>query len=190
MMPDNVLSTLAIEGQFLSPRNITPAPLIDYERGGVALNDGSQGLDLKDWRGRYIDGDFVLDATGVEPTVVHSVIGVTEFGFTFDQNMRVFIAYVDGSGSHFYWYDSLIPGHTTTALPAGTITPKCSMDDKRGSQLLVNDIILAYVRNGNLYSRQQRDRYETEYLLQESVSGGLIQIGMNDKLRFQFLVQP
>lgn len=189
-MPEHALSTEPVEGQFLAPRNIPPMPLVDYERGGAAIEDASQGLDVKDWRGRYIDGSIVLDAPGVAPTAVLSVPGVTEFGFTFDQNMRVFIAYVDATGAHFYWYDTQIPGYTTTTLPAGSITPKCSMDDKRTSQLLVSDIILAYVRNGNLYTREQRDRYSVEYLLKAGVGGKLIQIGMNDKLRFQFRLTP
>lgn len=185
-LPDNVLSDQVFPAGFLPPRDIPPQPLIDYEMGGIGLSDASHGMQVKPWRMRWIEGQFLADATGVPPTLVYTRAGVKEFSFTFDQNMKPFITFVDGTGAYFYWYDATVSGYSLVALAAGTVTPKCSLDDKRLNQQSVSDIILAYVRGGNLYYRQQRDRYNTERLLKASAGPGLRRIGMGTRWRFLF----
>lgn len=186
MLPDHVLSTQAIPAQFRFPRNIPKRPLIAYEYGGVALDDSSQGLRVKVWKGEYIDGQIILSADGVAPTAVLNVANVADFDFTFDQNMRVAIAYeLVGGGSRFYWFDNTVPGYVTLDL-GSAVTPRCAMDDNRDSQTSRSDIILAYIRNGTLYFREQRDRYTVEYELLAQAGPALIQIGMNRIWRFQF----
>ena len=186
MLPDNVLSTLVISASFQSPRDAPTRPLIDYEMGGIGISDPSKGLMVKSWRGQYIDGDFILDALAVAPVTVYSRVDVSEFSFTFDQNMKPFLTFVDPTGAYYRWYDATIPGYAVVALPAGSITPKCSLDDKRAAQSSSSDIILAYVRAGTLYYRQQRDRFGVEYLLNSVIGGYLVQVGMNKIWRFQF----
>lgn len=188
MLPDHVLSTEYIPAQFRFPRNIPKRPLISYEYGGIALNDASQGLRVKVWRGQYIDGEIVVDADGVAPTSVLTVANVSDFDFTFDQNMRLAIAYeLVGGGSRFYWYDTTVSDYVTMDLETA-VTPKCAMDDNRDSQTARSDIILAYIRAGTLYFREQRDRYEVEYELLEAAGPAIIQIGMNRLWRFQFQI--
>lgn len=193
MIPQQVLSTATIPAAFLPPRNEPKQPLEDYELGGVALNDSSQGLRVYTWRGRYIDGEIVLDVPGiVAPVSVLAVADVTEFQFTFDQNMQPFIAFVVGdTDAKYRWFDGTLPGFVTDDLPAGTITPRCSLDDKRDSQGAASDIILTYMRDGSLYFRAQRDRYANEYLLEENLDGyELGQVGMSRALRFQWQLVP
>jgi len=187
VLPDHVLSDQPLPSQFRYPRNIPRQPLIDYEYGGIALNDSSRGLRAKVWRGDYIEDQVVLSAEGVAPTAVLSMPNLRDFSFTFDQNMRVAIAYVRYDGvAAFYWFDATIPGYTTLNLQ-GAITPRCAMDDNRDTQTSRADIILAYMRSGSLYFREQRDRYQIErFLSDEGGEGGLIQIGMNRNWRFQF----
>lgn len=186
MLPDGVLSTTALPASFLSPRDAPIVPLIDYELGGVGVSDPSQGLMIKSWRMQWIAGDFVLDAPGVAPAVVLSKPNVKNFSFTFDQNMKVFITWTDDLGCWYWWYDATLPGYSTVQLAADAQTPKCSLDDKRIHQLSVSDIILAYMRSGSLYYRQQRDRFGVEYLLKSDVGGYLRRVGMNRVWRFQF----
>lgn len=186
MLPDGVLSTTPQPSSFLSPRDAPPQPLIDYELGGVAVSDPSQGLMLRSWRMRWEEGQFILDAPGVAPTVVLTRDNVSEFSFTFDQNMKVFITFVDPTGAFYWWYDATLPGYRTVAMASDVITPKCSLDDKRLNQTSKSDIILAYIRSGGLYYRQQRDRFGTEYLLSADVGGYLRRVGMNNIWRFQF----
>lgn len=185
MLPDGVLSTTPQPTAFISPRDAPPAPLVDYELGGIGLSDPSQGLMAKSWRMRWEEGNFLLDALATAPAVVLTRDNVSEFSFTFDQNMKLFITFVDNTGAHYYWYDGTVGDYRIVAMASGVLTPKCSLDDKRINQLVRSDIILAYVRAGNLCYRQQRDRFGTEYVL--GVAGGYLRrVGMNNGWRFQF----
>lgn len=186
MLPDGVLSTTPVTAGFLSPRDAPPQPLVDYELGGVGISDPSQGLMLKSWRMRWVDGEFIADAPAVAPTVLLTRAGVTEFSFTFDQNMKPFITWVEAAGAFYYWYDTTVNAYRTVALSSDVITPKCSLDDKRINQLVRSDIILAYIRAGALCYRQQRDRFGVEYTLKADAGGYLRRVGMNNVWRFQF----
>jgi hypothetical protein len=189
MLPDNTLSTTPVPQPFLPPRDYPPQQLVDYEMGGVGLQNPSQGLQVKIWRCRYLNGqDFVLDADNVADTVVLSKSEVSEFSFTFDQNMNVCIAYVDAAGANLYWYDATISSFVTLSLP-GAVTPKVALDDKRSATLDSSDIILAYIKSGNLYYRQQRDRFTVERLLAAGAGPGLRRIGMGLNWRFLFEIQ-
>lgn len=186
MLPDGVLSTTPQPAGFLPPRDAPPQPLVDYEMGGVAISDPSKGLLVKAWRMRWVEGDFILDAPATAPTVVYSADDVTELSFTFDQNMKPFITFVDAVSPKYYWYDSAAGGYQLVNLASDVITPKCTLDDKRLNQVGVSDIILAYIRAGSLCYRQQRDRFDTEYVLKDNVGGRLRRIGMNYNWRLQF----
>lgn len=186
MLPHNVLSTTAVSAGFLPPRNAVPVPLIDYDEGGIALSDASAGLQVKAWRCRWIAGQFIVDAIGTPPTVIYSRDNVTEFSFTFDQNMQPFLTFVDNTGPYYYWFDTTVPGFVLVSLASDVITPKCALDDKRLPELGSSDIILAYIREGNLYYRQQRDRFGVERLLASDIGGTLRRVGMNLVYRFQF----
>jgi len=103
--------------------------------------------------------------------------------------MNVALAFVQGGESKFYWYDSNLGAMTVTNFGSSVITPRVSHDDKRDMQSASSDVILAYVKNSSLYFRMQRDRYQIEYLLKSGDCKGLIKIGMNSKLRLQFLLE-
>lgn len=193
MLPDATLSLTRQGGAFLPPRNQRGDLdlLIDYEQGGTDIGDASAGLQVKTWTGQVLGADVVLAADGVGPTTVLSVADITEFAFTFDQQMRVFVTYVvNETDVYFYWYDNTLPGYTTTQLPSGCKSPRCTIDDKRPLQGQTSDIILAYVRAGKLYFRAQRDRYGVEYELAEVPGQLLVQCGLSDVNRFQFLMKP
>lgn len=192
MIPDNTLSSTPQIRSFLPPRDGEVLPLESREFGGVAIEDGSQGLQVKIWTMVYEDGDFIIEADDVAPAVVLSgVPDVDEFQFTFDQNMRVFITYMQEGNARYWWFDSLTASQTTSTLPAGSRDVKCTFDDKRNIRVPDSDIILSYMRGDSLYFRAQRDRYTVEYLLSDQLAGKrLRQMGMNRGLRMQWdLVQ-
>lgn len=200
MLPDELLSSVPLPDAFRSPRDRLKEPHVDYELGGVALNDPSEGLEVKVWRCRYEEPDFIVDAPGVAASTLLSVAGVSEFQFTFDQNMQPAIAYRIEAGSRFYWFDATIPGFTTIELPAGSRSPRCSLDDKRSAQTSISDMILAYIRGPRVYWRAQRDRFLVEYVAATDAGEytnalmnfyQLGQIGMNASPlpRFQFQLQ-
>lgn len=187
----NSLSSNPVHTSFLyvdaTPVSLTTA----YEQGGLALNNPSQGLTTQLWRMDIVGNDLVLSQNGANPQVILTAPGITEVSFTFDQNMNIFVAYVKNGQAYYYWYDGRIPGYTTVALPAGSISPRVTLDDKRPLSLTLGqtDINLAYVRNNNLYCRAQREDYATEHLLQSGVNGKLIKMNMNVGGRVQFMLQ-
>ena len=188
MIPANRLSTTTLSSDLLPPRDIPYQPLSNYELGGVALSDPSQGLLLKPWQGQVIGNDIVLSADAVAPTVIVSDVGITEMHFTFDQNMRPFVCWVADGQAKFYWFDSTIEDYTTTIMDPAVVTPRCTLDDKRLLQSGASDIILSYVRANALYFRMQRDRYLVEYPLLADVKG-LVQVGMGRNNRLQFIIR-
>lgn len=172
MMPDHALSAQPHPARFAYPVREYGSPLTDVSMGGVALNDPSQGLDVKVWTAT-MDGDNVtVFADDVAPTTVLSVPGVTSLALAFDQNMLPFIAYEQGDDAAFWWYDATIQAPRTTALPAGSHGVQATLDERRELERGISDVVLAYIRANHLYTREQRDRYEVEYDLGEVNGGG------------------
>lgn len=186
MLPDHELSSIPINAPFLEPANNIRAPLVDYEMGGVALYDASQGLQVKLWT-LYVDGENVwVTAEGVEPTLLFTLPGIREVSLAFDQNMRPFVAFMQHTLARYWWYDTLLGQMTFSDIP-DAVSPRCTLDDKRPMQTFSSDILLAYVKNNNLYYREQRDRFTIEYLLAEDVNATLVTVGMatNNRIRFK-----
>ena len=203
MMPDGgILSTTPVPGQFLGARGLPVSNLIDFEDGGIAIQDPSQGLFYQVWRARVIDSDIHLGAPNTPEFIVYAGAGeITEISLTFDQNMRPAIAFVESGNPKFLWYDSIEQEQVITDLDPDVQTPRVALDDKRSSQFGVSDVFLAYKREGRLYYRQQRDRYLTELDPTENMDpderdkvraliasgAGLIKIGMSRQMRMQFM---
>ena len=193
-MPQNTLSTESKPRQFVGARSLAITRILDYEDAGRAINDASQGLLYQRWRARLFeqgtaDSVVVLDAPEVAPFELVRLPGITEISISFDQQMRPTLAYVQSGVSYLRWFDTVPGQYVTTTLGADIITPRVTMDDKRltGSNgYQSNDVILAYIRAGNLYYRQQRDRFTIERLLKVGVKP-LIKIGMSRGLRLQFM---
>lgn len=191
MLPDQVLSSQVVSGAYLYPRNIPRTDLVDYEYGGVDLNDVTEGLQAKVWQG-YVEGGVVfLTTVGVSPVAVTTIGDAYHFSFTFDQNMNPAVAYTTEDRSYLYWYDATVPGYVTLDLGDGSTDAFVCLDDKRELQTSVSDILLVYMIDGTLYYREQRDRFEVEYLLANNLAGfRLEQVGMNVYNRFQFTFRP
>jgi len=196
MIPDNVLSSSVVSSPFTGANSLSVTKVIDYEDGGIALQDPSEGLMYQRWRGRVAmagtaDSYITLSAPSVPEFVALTLPNLEEMSFAFDQSMFPAIAYVQDGASYLWWYDGTVPGMATLDLGEDVITPRITYDDKRiiASQgYLISDLILAYVKNGNLYVRMQRDRFLVEYLMAEGVAP-LIKIGLNRGLRLQFMLE-
>lgn len=206
MLPDDgQFSSSPVPSVFTGGRALPVRDVVDYELGGVALNDASQGLMLQMWRAQIVDDNkIVLDAQNVPEATIINGINITEVSFSFDRNMNPAVAYVEDGVAKLYWYDSTLPGMTTTVYP-DIVTPRLSHDDKRDLQSAISDVIFAYLRNeggeNRVFYRQQRDRYTIEYdptaalepsirddyRAQVAASPGLIKIGMSRQNRFQFM---
>lgn len=191
MMPENTLSSSPVYGAFLVPDKVDP--LVDFEWGGVNILDSSQGLMVKVWKCFYDNGWICI----TDDVITYQLIQaqkVKHVALAFDFNMHPTIAYtVENEDktrtAYLYWYDTAQAAQITTIYGSDYLFPQLSLDDHRLHQSANADIIFAYIKNNNLYYRQQRDRFLIEYLLESGLSEDieLRQIGMNTKNRFQFL---
>lgn len=193
MLPQGELSTQLMYAPFQYPDIIPPLQNEDYEYGGIGLQDPSRGLMYQVWTLRLeVDdlgiGHVLLSASNYPETEQFSAAGITDISLTFDQNMNPVIAFYENGQAKLWWYDLTIEQQTFTTFPAGTGVPKCTLDDKRASQTSVSDVLVFYTKDSNLYYRQQRDRYATEYLLHTGVVGQVLQAGMNKLNRMQIVV--
>lgn len=190
MLPENRASTVAIASEYTPPDDQVASPLIDFERGGVALNDSSLGLNYQNWRCFVAaNGVDVQVQAGVSaPVTIFQQADIETLTFTFDQNMRVCVAYQIGVSTYLRWYDS-VPQQYVTTVFSGLRDPRLTLDDKRSTQLALNsDIIFAYIKGSDLCYRQQRERFNVERVVRTGLpsSLGLKNVGMGRNLRLQF----
>lgn len=189
MLPDNTNSTIPLPDTLLSPDDRKATVYSDWELGGVALNDASQGLMVRNWR-CWLEHPIYVRLQAEGDPVVHDLFEedrIQELAFCFDQNMRWAVAYTLPDRTKLRWYDSVLAQYVVTEFPAFT-SPKLSMDDKRPMHLDTNDMIFAYINGTELCYRQQRDRFMIERVLRSGLPKGsrIKNMGMNDHLRLQF----
>jgi len=189
MLPgDGSLVSPSISGPFLWKMRSPNDLLTDYERGGSALNASGSSLDVQTWTFGYDAPDVWVEDEANVRTVLFSKPDITELGGAFDQNMNPFVTYVDGSGAHYWWYDTTLSQQVFSDLPDGSVNPRCCIDDHRIVFSTSIDIILAYTRGNSLYYRQQRDRYGTEYNRASLDNKQLASVGMSTVNRLQFMI--
>ena len=190
------ISSKPVVGVLLTPDNMPKRPTIDFEMGGVALQDPSQGLRVQQWRA-WFDPNATPPAVFVEsantpPTKIFEQDNITWLSFCFDQNMRWSAVYTLADGnSYLRWYNSAIAGYATTELDDGVISPFLAMDDKRPVMGGRNDIILAYIKNQTVCLRIQRERFNTVHVWAEKIPKDWIirNFGMSNKLRLQMEIR-
>ncbi len=187
MIPEQVGSSLPLSGLYYPPDDNVSTPLVDWERGGIGLNNASQGLMVRNWKCWLQGLDVMLAPEGMGGIVLFQQTNVTELSFCFDQNMRWSVAYIHEGVLKLRWYDSVVSGYVISVF-AEAVNPKMALDDKRPSQISNSDMILAYIRGSTLYFRQQRDRFTIEYTLKTDLfpNTKLKNIGMNRNMRMQF----
>ena len=185
-LPVRTLSDPLVRGTMLHPDDLERPLTLDYELGGIAISDASQGMMVQTWRLEYRGSDAILTPANGGDITLFSLIGVTEISLAFDQNMRPFVAYMKDGEAWYYWWDPLAVDYEHTALEAGVTSPKCCLDDKRPLHVNTSDILLVYVRDEKLFYREQRDRYGVAYQLATGITSALYRIGMGDNLRIHF----
>jgi hypothetical protein len=191
-IPEGRLSTEVVEGNYLEPDGKPYKKLESWERGPLGITDTSLGLLYQNWVMTYDAGSgnmTVTPQTAGVPSVALTVPGVLQLNFTFDQNGRIAIAYSTAVSSYLYWYDSGLPGFTTTDLGATSLHPNIMLDDKREAEDSANDMLLWYCEDEGggtfeLFMLRQRDRFLTPISMATGLEQGYIRrIGMTDNLR-------
>ncbi len=192
MLPDNTLSTTPMPSQFIGARASVFPDRIDYMEGPIALRDPNKGLEYQIWTAEAV-ADFVedwieLSAPNTQPVRIYTGDGITEVSLAFDQNGAPVVAFIEAGTAKLLWYDASLNDYVTTALAGNIANVRVALDDIRPSQALVSGVIMAYLKDGKLHYRQQRDRYGVERLLDNRVWNALIRIGRGANYRFQFQV--
>lgn len=195
MIPEDRLSTTVFRGGLLNPWSNDPK--VSHHFGPVRIQDPSEGLLVKLWTLRVEGGSAILSAQGAEPTVEFTRReSIDNVSLSFDQNGRPCICFEEaGSGPYLYWFDPVPNEPTFMPIPGGASTPRITLDDARAFNVGGSDVILAYVREGLLRYRRQRDRFAVEVTPPIGVGGNPLQVDelyhvtMNSRLRLEFLVK-
>jgi hypothetical protein len=188
MFKENRKSTVNISGDFDPPENIIRTSLyIDYERGGVNLNDPYLGLNKLNWKSNYLNGGIkITDFNGFIQHTPLEIANVTELSFSFDRNMAVAIAYMVAGTSYLYFYDSTL-GTYNTLIFNGITSIRLIHDDLREIADPYDDILFFYIKDNKVYFRRQRDRYVDEFEFCDLPEGKtrIQRLGFSNKLRLQ-----
>lgn len=187
-------SSAPIVGSLKPPDNLPKRPTIDYELGGFGLQNTSEGLEFQTWR-CWFDRDsscVMAEAQNTPAVKLFEQEGIVWLSFCFDQNMRWSAVYTLADGySYLRWYNSLISSYDTTELDEGVVSPFLTLDDKRPESLGKSDIILAYIKEGQVCLRVQRERFANVHIWADDIKDGCIirNFGMSNKLRLQMEIR-
>jgi hypothetical protein len=177
---------------FLAPDDVLRQnnPLLDYERGGIALNNPIEGLDYQNWWIYYTGTEVRIASEGGYDGLVVASNTVTEVSLSFDQNMRYAVAYVDDGVAKLIWYDTEVAQQVTTVYP-GIRTPMLGLDIKPVVFTDISDIMLVYLRDLDVCYRTQRERFLQEHVIAQvkSLNSKILGAGMNRGNRFQIYVR-
>ncbi len=196
-IPQGRMSTTVIDGVFRPPEDRAFSQSTSYERGPIAIEDTSEGLLYQNWTMTWNPATDELTATPEttgSPVIVGTVVGLISVSFTFDQNGRISYTYTTAVSSFLFWYDTSLGMTVTTDLGADAITPALTLDDKRDTQSIANDMLLWYTKlNGSTYDLfmlLQRERFLNEYLMASGLEHQYIRnIGITDKFRLQLVLK-
>ena len=187
MIPDlPELSGKSLKSRFISPFPQRKEPLEDWARAGVDLLDGTQGLDKKNWHGFLEDEYICVEADGVPKTQLYRVgKGCEWISFSFDQNMFFCVAYQIGNMAFFYWNNVAL--HEYELIELGeAIHPTVRLDYVRDVGKGDSELILSYIKNGDLCIRVQRDRFTKEYNVNRNAGNVIVQCGFTTQNRFEW----
>lgn len=181
------ISSEPVVAPWIPPTQELVTDYTDFELGGIALSDPSQGLKVQAWRMDYnpFSGQFSLTNSLGHTQVIHNEAEVVQCSFCFDQNMNYALVYTtSGGGVYLIWFDSSIPGYTTTAL-GQIFSPRVTLDDKRRLGVPKSDIILMYALDGAIYQAYQRYRYANPAKYTDGYSSNLriVNAGMAENMR-------
>lgn len=165
-LPGNTLSSEPVYAPFLDPDDRALEDfLVSYERGGIAIQDPSQGMDVRTWKAFVNEQGIWLRAYQAQtPTLFIAGEDISLVSLAFDNNMRPAVCYRQLEVVKLSWYDPTVQTQVITEFPdayVGCVT----LDNKREHFGEFNDVLFFYVVERALFYRQQRDRYTVERFL-------------------------
>jgi hypothetical protein len=184
VIPNNAFTTIPVVGTFLYLQDVLYPPLTQTVMGGIALNDPSQGRLYQPWTVAY-DGTNILVNPGSAAVVFTlAAADVTSVSLAFDSSMAIVLCWTTSTGAAIYYYDTVSAAYTTRTFSGFTSCRVC-VDDPRAFNTGASDVIFGYTNAGSLCYRQQRDRYNIEYII-ISTAKLLTRMGPSTVDRLQF----
>lgn len=195
MLPEIRLSSRPVVADYLSADALPRQKLQDFEMGGVAIGDPTQGLRVQPWELRVLGNDVRLRPyPDGSYTTFFTEADIREIGFSFDQNMNPVFAYKAGEVWKLRWYDPVPEVEAYVSTPMiGARDVRICLDDKRPLRRDFSDVMVFYLKDDpatqpqRLYMRAQRDRYGVEYTVGNLPLGtnALDAVGMSKNLRIR-----
>lgn len=193
MIPNNVLIATDEYVRLTEPESLKKSGLTDYERGGVAIGNVSEGLNKYDWTLTVKDKyKAMLTREGQAAIQVYEYpTRPIDVAFCFDQSMNVVLAWQD---NEFNLYLRKYSSNTNTfeVIPFGSgKCPRLTLDEKRAEFISNSDVIFAYVANRSLIYRVQREGYSIAHVIEDEMlaSQRLARIGVKG-FKLQMVLTP
>lgn len=184
MIPSNAFTTVPDVKSYISPYNRPYNPLEQAVLGGIALNDPSRGRMYQNWIVFYESPFIRVKPENGAVAFSLQVADITSVSLAFDNNMNIALCWQKAAGSTLYYFDIVLNSYTTLDIPNGN-SSRIVVDDPRSFYTTDSDIIFGYTLGGNLYWRQQRDRYQTQRLVGVA-NGRLLKMAPTIGNRLQF----
>lgn len=190
MLPGNTLSTVPHPAPFSEPVSKRSEPLIDFEIGGVGLQNPNAGLQVKLWTLRSDGHAVTVEAEDVPPVTLFTRPGTIELvSLAFDQSMNPHVAFVEDGVSWLWWWDTIANAMVFTSFP-NMKTPRLGLDERREFNLANSDIVLGYLRGNDFCVRYQRERFAVENVLRVNAGSEVVACARNKGGRYQFRLRP
>jgi hypothetical protein len=164
MIPANTFTPVPVISNFLSPYDQPYQPLLQNVMGGLAIGDASLGRQVKIWTVAYTGTDITVKPIDGPIAFTLPALDVQSVSLAFDSNMALVIGWMTSVDAEIYYYDTLLAAYTTRTF-IGPTSCRVVVDDARDFYTPQSDVIFSYTMAGNLYWRQQRDRYNIERLV-------------------------
>jgi len=164
MIPSDTFTTVPVISNFLPPYDEPYQPLLQNVLGGLAIGDPSLGRQYKIWTVEY--NGISITVKPVDGPIAFTLVAsdVQTVSLAFDNNMGLVIGWTTSVDAKLYYFDTLTFGYITRTF-VGLTSCRVVVDDARDFYLAQSDVIFSYTMSGNLYWRQQRDRYDVERLV-------------------------
>jgi hypothetical protein len=163
MIPENRLAEVAVPDVFINPWSGNR--LISLFWGPTNIQQPAEGLLVKIWEARAVGADVYVSAPGVPEFLFYThTHALTQISLAFNQNGLLHLAFSDTQPlTYLYWYDNLASGMVLTAMDPSVAWPCLTLDDARPFNIPDSDVIFAYIREGVVRYRIQRERFSDEY---------------------------
>ena len=161
MLPNNQWASQAVVDGIIAPRDkVKVNATTSSDNGPIAIQNTSKGLMAKIWTASYnsVTGSVTLQ----DGTNLFTDVNLKELSLTFNQSGNPFVAFRSATRIKIWWYDPLLSNYTIKDVTTGD-QPFCYLDERRPEFSANSDVFLLYHRDGEIFYRLQRDRFDVEY---------------------------